>query len=477
MKYKVVQATGWRVSFFVTLILCWLASGNVSAQQRSRQQLEKEKKQNIEKVSQIRTILRKTSSQKQATLGQLKALNQEIAAQSKQINLLTEDVKLMTSEIQELRRTSNQLQKDLEKLKKEYGEMIYAADKRRQQVNPLGFLFSAESFNQLVARYKYLQQYSEARKGQVRQMEKVRQEMLTKQQAVESKKKQQQGTLAVQVNESKRLEGLKDEKNRVAQELGDKEQDLRNELAESRKAVNRLESAITEMIRREIRERQERERLARLAREKAERERIAREKAAAAAAAAAKAEREAAAGETGVSKPETAEPKAAEPAPEVAERPARKADERRNTLLNEEESALASSFAASRNRLPWPVSRGFISDHYGVKPHPVLKGVMQDNPGIDIQTNPGEAVRAVYDGVVQYTTYVTGMHNIVAVQHGDYYTVYAKLKSVSVQVGQRLKARDVIGVVATDKDGVAEVQFQVWKSTNRLNPESWLIDR
>jgi septal ring factor EnvC (AmiA/AmiB activator) len=479
MKYRVVRATDWR-ELILMLTLCWLAGGSVMAQQRSRQQLEKEKKQNIEKVSQIRTILKKTSSQKQATLGQLKALNQEIAAQSKQINLLTEDVKLMTSEIQELRRTSNQLQNNLEKLKKEYGEMIYAADKRRQQVNPLGFLFSAENFNQLVARYKYLQQYSEARQGQVRQMEKVRQEMLTKQQDVERKKKQQQGTLAVQVNESKRLEGLKDEKNRVAEELSEKEQDLRTELAESRKAVNRLESAITEMIRREIREREERERLARLARLKAERERIAREKAAAAAAAKAKAERAAAAAES--DEPETAEPKAVEPkatesAAEASERTTRQPDERRNNLLNDEEAALASSFASSKNRLPWPVTRGFISDHYGVKPHPVLKGVMQDNPGIDIQTTPGEVVRAVYDGVVQYTTYVTGMHNIVAVQHGDYYTVYAKLKSVSVQVGQRVKAREVIGVVATDKDGVAEVQFQVWKSTSRMNPESWLIDR
>ncbi|MGA0560490.1 murein hydrolase activator EnvC family protein [Larkinella sp. VNQ87] len=457
------------------LTLSWLVGGQAMAQQRSRQQLEKEKRQNIEKVSQIRTILKKTSSQKQATLGQLKALNQEIAVQSKQINLLQEDVRLMTSEIQELRRTSNQLQKDLEKLKKEYGEMVYSADKRRQQVNPLGFLFSAESFNQLVARYKYLQQYAEARKGQVRQIEKIRGEMLVKQQAVEQKKKQQQGTLAVQVNESKRLEGLKEEKNRVAQELSAKEQELRTELAESRKAVNRLESAITEMIRREIRERQERERLARLAREKAERERIARERAAAAAAA--KAEK-ANADEAETGKAEVAEAKPSEATETAAERvAARKPDERRNTLLNDEEAALASSFAASRNRLPWPVSRGFISDHYGVKPHPVLKGVMQDNPGIDIQTNPGEVVRAVYDGVVQYTTYVTGMHNIVAVQHGDYYTVYAKLKSVSVQVGQRLKAREPIGVVATDKDGVAEVQFQVWKSTSRLNPESWLMDR
>ncbi len=445
------------------------------AQQRSRQQLEKEKRQNIEKMSQIRTILKKTSSQKQATLGQLKALNQEISTQSKQINLLKEDVKLMNSEIRELQRTGNQLKKDLEKLKAEYGEMVYSADKRRQQVNPLGFLFSSENFNQLVARYKYLQQYSEARRSQGRQIEKVRGEILAKQQATQNKKQQQQNTLVVQVKETTRLEGLKEEKNRVAEELSAKELELRTELAESRRAVKSLESAITEMIRREIREREERERLARLARERAERERIARERAAAEAAAKANkpATAESDAGKTTTDKP-AAEPKAAEPEAEVA---SRKPDERRNTLLSEEESALASSFAASKNRLPWPVSRGFISDHYGVKPHPVLKGVMQDNPGIDIQTNPGEPVRTVYDGIVQYTTYVTGMNNIVAIQHGDYYTVYAKLKSVSVQVGQRVKARDAIGIVATDKDGVAEMQFQVWKNTSRMNPESWLIDR
>jgi len=466
MKYRTAGARGWETGVFLFL-LSWLLSGPALAQQRNRQQLEKEKKQNLAKMSQIRTFLKKTSSQKEATLGQLKALNQEIAAQTKQINLLSEDVKLMSDEIYDLRRTGNQLQKNLGNLKKEYSAMIFLAEKRRRQVNPLGFLFSANNFNQLVARYKYLQQYSEARHSQVRQIEQVQKQILGKRQAAEQKKKQQQATLASQINESKRLEGLKEEKNQVAQQLSQKEVELRNELTERRRAVGKLEATITEMIRREIRERAERERRERLARQKAERERIARERAAAAAAA----------------KANNDEPKSDEPARVAdAERPepeaaSRKPDERRNTLLNAEETALASSFASSKNRLPWPVSRGFISDHYGVRAHPVLKGVMQDNPGIDIQTNAGEAVRSVYDGIVQYTTYVTGMNNIVAIQHGDYYTVYAKLKSVSVQVGQRVKAREVIGVVATGKEGVSEVQFQVWKNTSRMNPEAWLIDR
>jgi hypothetical protein len=33
----------------------------------------------------------------------------------------------------------------------------------------------------------------------------------------------------------------------------------------------------------------------------------------------------------------------------------------------------------------------------------------------------------------------------------------------------------VIGEVYTDRDGVSTLQFQVWKNSDRLNPESWLL--
>ena len=131
---------------------------------------------------------------------------------------------------------------------------------------------------------------------------------------------------------------------------------------------------------------------------------------------------------------------------------------------------------ASQARLPWPV-RGFVSDHFGRKPHPVLKGVMVDNLGVDIQTGANEPVRAVYDGTVLDVTEMPGMGNVVAVQHGDYMTVYAKMKSVSVQSGQKVKVRDPIGTVATNSEGTSELQFQIWKSTTRLNPELWLQRR
>jgi septal ring factor EnvC (AmiA/AmiB activator) len=466
----------FRAIIYLTLFgLVWYGNP-VRAQQtqRSRQVLEKEKKQNLEKMNQIRTILQQTSSEKQAGMGQLKALNQQIQIQSKQIGLLNKDLQLTESEITELRQASSSLTQDLDKLKDEYSSMIYAADKRRQQVNPLGFLFAAENFNQLVARYRYLRQYSNARQSQVRQMNNVKSMLQAKQQATQRKRQEQKSTIGTKLNEGKKLEALKEEKNGVVKELSQKESELQTELTESRRAINRLESMITRIIAREAKERAEREARERAAR--LERERLARIEAARKAAERKRAQEAIAAAEKVGEKPAPADVAKAEKPPE-AEPVAAKPDERRNNNLNDEESKLASSFTASRAHLPWPVTKGFISDHFGRKPHPVLRGIFVENQGVDIQTNAGEGVRTVYDGIVQDVTSMPGMNNVVAIQHGDYFTVYAKLKSVSVRIGQRVKARESIGTVATDKNGVSEIQFQIWKEFTKLNPESWLTPR
>ncbi len=441
------------------------------AQTRNRQALEQEKRQNLERMIQIRTVLRQTAREKRVTLGQLRALNQQIQTQTRQINLLTEDQRLTEIEASELRAASDKLTQDLDKLKVEYGTMIANADRRRQQLNPLGFLVAADNFNQLVARFRYLKQYSTARQGQVRQMEQVKAMLQGKRQATVKKRDQQQVILKTKVNEGRKLEVLKTEQDRTAKQLSKKEADLRTELAESRRAIQQLEGLITRVIAREARERDDRERAERAERER-ERERLARNEAARKAIAEKKRTDDiAAAKEAG--KPAPPPP---EPEPEVKKpEPARPEPSRNN--LNDAEEALASSFAASRSRLSWPVSTGFISERFGVHAHPVLKGIKVDNQGVDIQTNAGQSVRAVYDGVVRDVTSMPGMNSVVLVQHGDYYTVYAKLRNVSVKNGQRIKARETIGTVATNKDGVSEVQFQIWKETSRLNPENWLVPR
>ena len=85
---------------------------------------------------------------------------------------------------------------------------------------------------------------------------------------------------------------------------------------------------------------------------------------------------------------------------------------------------------------------------------------------------------AVFDGIVKKIAIVPGEFKyVVIVQHGAYFTVYAKLKKVNVKMGQQIARQDVIGEVNTDVDGISEVQFQVWKNTQKLDPELWLAKR
>ena len=142
-----------------------------------------------------------------------------------------------------------------------------------------------------------------------------------------------------------------------------------------------------------------------------------------------------------------------------------------------EMALISSSFAGNKKRIPWPVSKGFVSAKFGLNNHPVLKGVKVPNDGIDIQTPKNEQIRSVFDGKVSKVAFIPGMNHVVIIKHGEYLTVYARLKEVYVEAGQEIKAKDAVGEIYTDNKGISEMNFQVWKNYEKMNPESWLSNR
>lgn len=439
---------------------------------QSRQQLEAEKQQNQERIREINRVLGQTATKKTATLTELKALNSKIETKTKQIDLLAQDINLLNSEMKGLSVQSAGLARDLKNLKKEYAAMVFAASKTANTYNKLSFLFSANSFNSLVMRYQYLRQYTDARKNQARHIEQVRGELNTKQQTIKYKQVRKKDVLQAQVKENESLEETKERQAVVVNELSKQENTLKSELTERTKAINRLDNMIRVVIEREI------QRAAREREERLRRERIARQQAE---------EREAAAR----ARAEAAAKAAAAPTPEKAKEIIEKADEalakapsaeevvkskaEARAIAAAPEAEAGATFGSSRGRLPWPVRSGYISEHFGV--HSPMPGISVRNLGVDIATNVGEPVRAVYDGIVRNVTSMSGVGTVVMIQHGEYFTIYAKLSSASVSEGQRVNARQVIGAAKADPDGGAEINFQVWKGNGKLNPEGWLAGK
>lgn len=464
---------------YLLLIFAFLLSNSSFAQTDKKAALEQQKKDNLSKIKELNSIISRTSKKKKASIGKLNVIKEQIGVQKKQITVLEQNQQILAEEAQKLRNEGDVLKAKLERLKKQYALMIYEAQKTSSVYNKMSFLLLSNDLGQFVRRFDYLRHYSSNRKKQADLIYKTRQDLMTQEQKVVYKKQEEKKVLVEKEGEKKKLEVLKTKEDKVVTVLTQQEKKLKTELERKKLAVRKLDNLIAGIVQREIQKSIERERKLRQARQvkklevvkpalpeikKGEETKILAETKSDA-----KSEKkEAAKEEKKAAVAEVKKPKA-EPAPVVE-----KKIESNTYYMNADEAKVASSFAALRGRMPFPVPSGFISDHFGVHKHPLLKGVMINNNGIDIQTSPGSPVHSVYDGVVQSVVNIPGINMVVAIQHGDYFTVYSKLANVSVSVGTRVRTGQRIGSVASDEDGTAEINFQVWKNTVRQNPESWL---
>jgi len=387
--------------------------------QKTKAQLEREKQENIRKIREAGNLLKATQSQKNSGLAQLAVIKKEINARNELIGSISQEVELLNSEIAEINDLIASLENDLVNLKAEYANMIYEAAKTQSNYDKLTFIFSAESFNQLVMRLKYLQQFADARKYQVEQIGKVKLTLDAEKLRLANIILEKNNLLDSKKIEQENLNNLKSEQSDLITNLSNKEKQLKKQVVETEKENKKLEKLIEDIVKREI----------------------------------ARAKREA----------------------ELKERERAKSSGKKD--VESGNIVLSSNFAANAKKLPWPVARGEIVSHFGKQAHPVLKGVTVENLGVDIVTMKEETVRSVFSGKVITIASVPGLNNVVMIQHGEYYTVYARLKSVLVKNGQEVAAKDPLGLVYTDKDGQSQLQFQIWKNSEKLDPEMWLYKK
>ena len=143
--------------------------------------------------------------------------------------------------------------------------------------------------------------------------------------------------------------------------------------------------------------------------------------------------------------------------------------------LTPEEQLVSNDFAKNKGKLPWPVTEGFISEKFGVFNHSIHKLVEVASRGIGITTSKNAEVRSVFQGVVSVAMYMNDIDSyVVIIRHGSYFTVYINLQEVKVNQGDVVKTKQVIGKVAHDEEKGSVLNFEVFKDTEKLNPELWL---
>jgi len=300
------------------------------------------------------------------------------------------------------------------------------------------FIFASKDFNQGFRRVKYLQQFNDSRKLKAADIEKTKKQIEQKIAQLKADRNKQVALMKEQENEKKTIAQQRSVYSGQLNELIVTERGVKKDITQKQKEERRINAAIKEIIRREIEAERRRAEAARRAAEAA----VARNR-------------------------KTTEPSGKNTKTNTA----LKSDS--EVLRNTPEAIrLSNNFRSNRGRLPWPVSNAKVMQGFGGES--VGRNVNWDHESVKIQTSSGAAVKAVFAGEVSSVLTMYGQR-IVMIKHGEYFTVYNNLGSVSVSKGQKVSTGQTIGTADVDSDtGVPMVDFSVYQGSTPLNPMSWL---
>ena len=395
------------------LMIFWIGIGFPYAQEASEQQkqLEEQRLRLKKEIKQINSLLFTNTKTRKNALTEVEDLQVKLNVRTELIKITNQQANLLTRRIKLNQRSISDQQNDLEQLKAEYAKIIQKSYASKSLLNRLMFLFSSESFLQAYKRIQYLKQYARYRRKQ-------------------GKAIAEKTNLLKQLNETLKEEKATKlaliEENRAVQEQLGKERKQQEALI---KTLKRKERTLAAQISKKERERKVIDR---------EINRLIREAIAA--------------------------------SNRVAGKSGKKTFE-----LTPEAKLIATNFQANKGRLPWPLEKGVVIQGFGRQRHPVVKTTTIQSNGVVLATEPSAQVRSVFEGEVMSVIVIKGSNPSVLIRHGNFITLYTNLAKLYVKKGEKVKAKQAIGEVFTNRQtGKTQLQFGIFNNVKALNPKDWV---
>lgn len=423
--------------FFLSLLFICMTS-MMWSQSSQQEKLEQRKAEIQREIRENEKMLQNVKSKEKSAMNVFLIQKNKIRLKETLINTTEKQTKLLANDMYINQMKINKLNKELEVLKVDYARMIVKSYKSRSEQSRAMFILSAENFLQAYKRAQYLKQYTSFRKNQGEEIkskstqlvtynDKLNVQKVAKQKLLVENRKEKEGLVKEKKEQEKLVNLIKKDKNRIVS-------DIRKKQRESKTIDKQIDRLIREAIAEANRK-----------------------------AALEKAKARALASNSGASKKE------------VAAEAAKESVSSSRIELTPEDKLIADNFKANRGSLPWPVEKGFISLGYGDQAHPIYNTLVIHNSGVEITTNEGANARAVFGGEVASIMVLSPVNKAVMIQHGDYFTIYQNLSSVSVSKGDKISIKQNLGKVRTNGDtGKTVIKFLLLQNTTYTNPQGWL---
>ena len=433
--------------FLLSLIFLCMTSV-IWSQSSQQEKLEQRKAQIQQEIRDNEKLLQSVKSKEKSAMNVFMIQKNKIRLKEILINTTEKQSKLLANDMYVNQMKINKLNKELSILKEDYAKMILKSYKSRSEQSRAMFILSSENFLQAYKRAQYLKQYTNFRKAQGEEIyskstqlidynKKLNVQKVAKQKLIVENEKEKVGLVKEKQEQEKLVNSIKKDKNRIVS-------DIRKKQRESKTIDKQIDRLIREAI-------AEANRKAAVERAKAK------------ALALANSAKSTTKGETKEAVREAAKEAAKDPVSSS------------RIELTPESKLIADNFRANRGNLPWPVEKGFISLGYGDQAHPIYNTLVIHNSGVEITTNEGASARAVFGGEVASVMVLSPVNKAVMIQHGDYFTIYQNLSSVSVSKGDKISIKQNIGRVRTNGDtGKTVIKFLLLQNTTYTDPKGWL---
>ncbi|MCW5899807.1 MAG: peptidoglycan DD-metalloendopeptidase family protein [Flavobacteriales bacterium] len=382
---------------------------------QNRKELEKKREALDKQIRTTTALIEQARKEQRVTQEQLALLESQIRAREQLISTMNGELRRIDGRIAEDEQMVASLNADLEALKEEYARMLLFAYRNRSAYDRLSYVFAAADFQQAFRRSRYLNQIAEGRKRQAALIDETREAIEARLASLKEQRAEKDRLLGQQQSEKQRLAGDRNVRQSALTGLQKEEGRLRETQRRQEQQRKELNDAIRKAIEAEL-------------------------------------------------KPKPGSGAAAGGKLDIS--------------LTPEAKELNADFEKNKGKLPWPVEKGVITSGFGKQNHPVLPGIIIENNGVDITTEKGANVRAVFRGEVTSVIVMPGAGKAVIIGHGVYRSVYSNLREVSVTKGQKVDTKQVIGTVLTDDDG-SKAHLEIWKVTPdglvKVDPAHWLF--
>ena len=417
---------------WIILVFCLCVSGLGAQTTRKIRELEQQRKELRQQISESETLLQSTEKDVKSQLDNLVLLTGQIDERKKYIAMIEHDVQAIQLEVDRLGVELKRLQADLKDKQKKYEESVKYMYRNKSVQEKLMFIFSADNLGQMYRRLRYVREYADYQRLQGLQLQRKQKQVIDKKATLVASRQAKEDLLKQGEEEKLKLEKQEGEKKTLLTALQKKQRSIQAEINRKRRSADKLNAQIDRLIEQEIE--------AARKRAEAEKKRKAEEA------------RRKVAADAARKKAETGE-KAGETT--AASTGKEKSEQMDIYKVDSDERRLSGSFERNKGALPVPITGPYVVvGHYGQ--YQVMKNA-----------------RAVFDGEVSAVFQYNGLTNVL-VRHGSYISVYCNLSSVRVKKGSLVRTRDIIGEVSTDKSGNAVLHFQLRKETVKLNPEQWI---